>query len=514
MENADKIKGFIVGQSDCRLLRDLLQTAKNLEFELFEELSFTLLDRILLERPQFILFCFVEQKKLKLKLLVEILLKLFRLPVGIVLKSDDERFSVFMHGFKCDLVKFFSLKDSDLSSKISQFISGRRLNLNKYSQCRFDLPRVEVLAIGSSVGGPAILREIFRNLPIVTPPVLVVQHMQRDFVKFFLKNLSQSSKILVKEAESWEILRSSHAYLAADEHHLVIKRCSEQVCINLLSSKLNYRFVPSIDLLFSSVAEVFGKNSVGIILSGLSDDGVRGLKQVKQAGGLTIALSYQEAVANSMPLAAVRNKAVDLVLSSDEIVIFVKYLILSQNLQKMKTAVFSAGCFWSVEYYFRQLPGVIDVIPGYTGGKTPNPTYEEVSKGTTGHVEAVLVKYDPEKISYEDLVKYFFEIHDFTQTNGQGPDVGPQYLSNIFYQDQSEYETALKLINKLFAKGYNVATGLIKFEKFWPAEEYHRRYLEKHNKKPAYHIHRPINWESDEMDYDLGNYFPMDPMFF
>ncbi len=181
--------------------------------------------------------------------------------------------------------------------------------------------------------------------------------------------------------------------------------------------------------------------------------------------------------------------------------------------QSTKTAVFSAGCFWGVEYYFRKLPGVVDVTVGYTGGKVENPTYEQVSKGTTGHVEAVLVQYDPQKISYEDLVKYFFEIHDFTQTDGQGPDIGPQYLSNIFYQTDEEYNIALKLIQKLMAKGYPVATGLLKFEKFWPAEEYHQRYYEKNGKEPYCHIHRPINWESDEMDYDLGNYFPMDPMF-
>ncbi len=514
MLDRNKIFGFVRGRADAVFFRGLFDENPVLDYEVLSGFSFTFFDRIFIDRPQFLVFCCVEDD-FKLSFFVKVVLKFYRLPIVIVQKQYNRQGSGGWGGFKCGYVKFFGLKTRDLASQISKFITSIRLNPKQALQCDFDFPQIHVIAIGSSAGGTSGLRQILGQLPGQTPPIVVVQHFHRGLMDFFVKNLDLSSKVTVKLAEKYGILRGSHAYLATDGYHLVLKRCLERVCFDFLPAKtVDYKFVPSIDLFFSSVARVFGSNSLAIILSGLADDGVRGIKQVKWAGGLTIAMCYRDILANSMPLAAVKSGAVDLVLSIDEIAIFVKYLILAQNLQKMKTAVFSAGCFWAVEYYFRQLPGVIDVIPGYTGGTTPNPTYEQVSKGTTGHVEAVLVKYDPDKISYEDLVKYFFEIHDFTQTNGQGPDVGPQYLSNIFYQDQSEYDTALKLINKLFAKGYNVATGLIKFEKFWPAEEYHHRYYEKHHKKPAYHIHRPINWESDEMDYDLGNYFPMDPMFF
>ena len=513
MNNRKKISGFVIGGLSKNVLKKLFDQTV-LDFEVFSGLNFMLLERVFIDRPQFLIFCCINEY-FKLSLWVKVVLKFFRLPVVIVLETVDERVLEVFSGFRCGLVNFFMLKESDLAIKVGKFIISSRLKLKQLSQCTFDFPQVQVIAIGSSAGGTTGLRRIFSELPSLTPPVVVVQHFHGGLMDFFVKNLDLVSKITVKQAEKNEVLRKSHAYLAVEGQHLVVKQCLHRFCLDFLPARAaDYRFVPSIDLFFSSVARVFGKNSLGIILNGLSDDGVRGMKQIKLAGGLTIAIACDGVFADTMPLSAVRNNAVDLVLTMDEIAIFVKYLVLAQKLQKMKTAVFSAGCFWAVEYYFRQLPGVIDVIPGYTGGKTPNPTYEEVSKGTTGHVEAVLVKYDPDKISYEDLVKYFFEIHDFTQTNGQGPDVGPQYLSNIFYQDQSEYDTALKLINKLFAKGYNVATGLIKFEKFWPAEEYHHRYYEKHHKKPAYHIHRPINWESDEMDYDLGNYFPMDPMFF
>jgi len=179
---------------------------------------------------------------------------------------------------------------------------------------------------------------------------------------------------------------------------------------------------------------------------------------------------------------------------------------------KKEIAVFSAGCFWGVEYMFRRLDGVIDVISGYTGGWVENPTYEQVSQGNTGHYEAVWVEYDADKISYEDLVKYFFEIHDFTQRDGQGPDIGPQYLSNIFYLNDEQKEIAQKIIFKLLKKGYDVATGLIKFEKFWKAEDYHQRYYEKTGKKPYCHFHRPINWDSDEMEYKNYN-FEIGPIF-
>ncbi len=163
--------------------------------------------------------------------------------------------------------------------------------------------------------------------------------------------------------------------------------------------------------------------------------------------------------------------------------------------EKTEVAVFSAGCFWGVQYLFDKLDGVLETKVGYTGGDTENPSYDQVKTGTTGHFEAVWIKYDPAKISYEDLVKFFFEIHDFTQRDGQGPDIGPQYLSNIFYLNEEQYQIAFEYIEKLIKMGYDVATGLIRFEKFWDAEEYHQKFYEKTGGTPYCHIHRPIKWK-------------------
>ncbi len=141
-------------------------------------------------------------------------------------------------------------------------------------------------------------------------------------------------------------------------------------------------------------------------------------------------------------------------------------------------AVYAGGCFWGVEYYLEQLEGVYNAVSGYTGGTTENPTYYDVLSHTTGHVEAVRVTYNPQIISYEELTKYFFEIHDPTQTDGQGPDIGEQYLSVIFYADGEQKETAEKLIAILEGEGYDVATALREAQRFWPAELYHQNYYE------------------------------------
>jgi len=158
----------------------------------------------------------------------------------------------------------------------------------------------------------------------------------------------------------------------------------------------------------------------------------------------------------------------------------------------IKKAYFAAGCFWGVETLFKKLEGVVSTSVGYSGGGNENPTYEEVCSGQTGHFEAIEVEYDPDKVSYEELVKYFFSIHDFEQVNGQGPDIGEQYLSRILYVDEEQRGVAENLIEELSDKGYEVLTELINFEKYWPAEDYHQDYYQKTGKIPYCHVYKPI----------------------
>ncbi|TAL67165.1 MAG: bifunctional methionine sulfoxide reductase B/A protein [Bacteroidetes bacterium] len=155
----------------------------------------------------------------------------------------------------------------------------------------------------------------------------------------------------------------------------------------------------------------------------------------------------------------------------------------------LDTGYFAGGCFWGVEYEYRQLKGVKSVRVGYMGGNTSNPTYEEVCTSRTGHYETAEVIFNPEEISYENVAKYFFEIHDPTQANGQGPDIGEQYLSVVFYKNDTEKKTAEKLIALLKNKGYKVATKLLKADKFWKAEDYHQDYYKKTGKTPYCHVY-------------------------
>lgn len=143
------------------------------------------------------------------------------------------------------------------------------------------------------------------------------------------------------------------------------------------------------------------------------------------------------------------------------------------------TAIFAGGCFWGIESSFRRIPGVITVESGYTGGHASNPNYEQVCTDTTGHAEAVRVKFDPAEVSYEELAKFFFEIHDPTQVDRQGPDVGTQYRSEIFYLTPEQKETAERLLEILRRRGYMVATQVSPASKFYPAEEYHQNHSEK-----------------------------------
>jgi len=159
---------------------------------------------------------------------------------------------------------------------------------------------------------------------------------------------------------------------------------------------------------------------------------------------------------------------------------------------KNQNAYFAGGCFWGVEYFFQNIKGVESTRVGYMGGHTENPTYKEVCSGNTGHAETLKVVYDPSITSFEELAKLFFETHDPTQLNRQGPDIGRQYRSTIFYTDDQQKEIAEKLITILKKKGYNVVTEVVKADKFWEAEEYHQRYYDKNNGKPYCHIYKKI----------------------
>jgi peptide methionine sulfoxide reductase msrA/msrB len=160
------------------------------------------------------------------------------------------------------------------------------------------------------------------------------------------------------------------------------------------------------------------------------------------------------------------------------------------SMENTQRAIFASGCFWGTEYYLQKAKGVLQTTAGYTGGHTRHPTYKQVCTGTTGHVEAVEVIFDPAKTSYEELAKLFFETHDPTQVNRQGPDVGEQYRSEIFYLDEAQKETAQKLIDILKTKGYNVATRLTKASEFWKAEDYHQDYYDNKNGTPYCHIYK------------------------
>ncbi len=154
-----------------------------------------------------------------------------------------------------------------------------------------------------------------------------------------------------------------------------------------------------------------------------------------------------------------------------------------------ETATFGAGCFWGVEWVFRQVPGVLEVVSGYAGGHVPNPSYELVCTDTTGHAEVVQVTFDPERVSYEQLLEVFWAMHDPTQVNRQGPDVGTQYRSIIL--THSEEQRAAAEASKARAQARldrPIATEIRPFEAFYPAEDYHQRYYERTGKEPYCHV--------------------------
>ncbi len=156
--------------------------------------------------------------------------------------------------------------------------------------------------------------------------------------------------------------------------------------------------------------------------------------------------------------------------------------------QKFERAIFAGGCFWGVEYLLQKEKGVISTTVGYIGGTTTNPTYQEVCSKTTGHTEAVEVYFNPDEISYETLTKVFFEIHDPTQINRQGPDVGEQYRSEIFYFNNYQKEIVEKLIKQLENTGLKIATKLSPYSEFYIGEDYHQNYYKRKGSKPYCHF--------------------------
>ncbi|MCR4369225.1 MAG: peptide-methionine (S)-S-oxide reductase MsrA [archaeon] len=150
--------------------------------------------------------------------------------------------------------------------------------------------------------------------------------------------------------------------------------------------------------------------------------------------------------------------------------------------QKLETATFACGCFWGVEEMFRNVPGVEQTMVGYIGGHTKNPTYEDVCSDATGHAEAVQMKFDPKKVSYKELLELFWSEHDPTIVNRQGPDVGTQYRSAIFYHNANQKKEAEKSKKELEASGkYSrpIATQIVPASNFYKAEEYHQKYVMK-----------------------------------
>ena len=153
----------------------------------------------------------------------------------------------------------------------------------------------------------------------------------------------------------------------------------------------------------------------------------------------------------------------------------------------LSTAYFAGGCFWGLEYFLQNLPGVIKTRVGFMGGRTASPSYEEVSAHATGHAETLEVIYDESQVSYKELAKIFFEIHDPTQLNRQGPDIGDQYRSEIFYTSDRQAAIATKLMAELRNKGWAVVTLLNKSGVFWSADPPHQKYYAKNGGTPYCH---------------------------
>ena len=177
---------------------------------------------------------------------------------------------------------------------------------------------------------------------------------------------------------------------------------------------------------------------------------------------------------------------------------FASYARAQQTTQvKTETATLAAGCFWGVEAYYKKIPGVLETQVGYTGGHKDNPVYKDMSSGKTGHAEAIEIKFDPSIVTYETLLEHFYKFHDPTTPNRQGNDVGIQYRSAVFYQNEKQKKIAedfKQLVEKSKAWKAPIVTEVTQAKKFWPAEEYHQDYLVKNPKGYDNHYVRDISF--------------------
>jgi peptide-methionine (S)-S-oxide reductase len=150
---------------------------------------------------------------------------------------------------------------------------------------------------------------------------------------------------------------------------------------------------------------------------------------------------------------------------------------------QVEVATLAGGCFWCIEAVYKEVEGVIDAVPGYSGGATANPSYEQVSTGKTGHAESVQVTFDSSRISYREILEIFFSVHDPTTLNRQGADIGTQYRSAIFYHDEQQKKAADEIVREMARdKMFNhaIVTQIVPLDRFYPAEDYHRDYFQKH----------------------------------
>ncbi len=157
-----------------------------------------------------------------------------------------------------------------------------------------------------------------------------------------------------------------------------------------------------------------------------------------------------------------------------------------------ETLILASGCFWGTEYFLKRIDGVLSTTVGYTGGHVENPSYEQVCGKRTGHYEACLVEFDPKRTTAEEVLRTFFETHDPTQANGQGPDIGPQYRSAVFYQNEAQRDLTQSLIGLLTAKGLKVATEVLPAQAFYSAEGYHQDYYDMKGGTPYCHGYRKL----------------------